>query len=159
VPEIPGDDFFFCCEVLDGAFLGIDLSGVVFTTALVKRSNVFTYAAGDVVHDVIDPLGNRYALFLIDLALAGTHDVGELGALAGLPLLPGWVYESRVLTAPLELTSDDAGLTSNFGQVQLGQGVLTAWQLYVVPEPGTLLLVAGGVAGLGAAGRRRRHRG
>ncbi len=157
VPGISGDDFYFCCEVVDGAFIGID-AGVVFTTVLVKRSNVFTYAAGDVVHDVIDTLGNRYALFLIDLALSETHDVGELDSLADLPLPPGWSYESRILGAPLEVVSDADGLTSNFGQVALGSGVLTAWQLYVVPEPGTFLLVAGGLVGLGASGRNRRLR-
>ena len=129
---------------------------VVFTTAQVKRSNVFTYAAGDVLHDLIDPLGNRYALFLIDLALAETHDVTETDSLYDLPLPPGWAYESRVLTTPLEVASDE-GITNNFGQVALGSGVLTAWQFYVVPEPWTLLLVAGGFAALGAGRRRRRE--
>jgi hypothetical protein len=157
VPGIAGDDFFFCCEVLNGSFLGFDTeAGVIFTTALVKRSNLFTYATGEVVHDVIDTLGNHYALFLIDLALAETLDVGQLDSLAGLALPAGWSYESRVLTAPLEVGTNEDGLADNFGQVALGVGVLTAWQRYeVVPEPTTLLLLAGGLMGLGVARRTR----
>jgi hypothetical protein len=155
VPELPGDDFFFCCEVLGGSFLGLD-AGVLFTTAVVKRSNVFTYAAGDVLHELIDTLGNRYALFLIDLALADTHDVDELDSLADLPLPPGWSYESHVLNAPLEVGTN-GGVADNFGQVALGSGVLTAWQLYAVPEPGTVLLVAAGLVGLGVTGRKPRN--
>lgn len=155
VPSIPGDDFFFCCEIVNGSFLGLN-AGVLLTTALVKRTNVFTYAAGDVVHDVIDTLGNRYALFLIDIALAETHDPAELDSLADLPLPPDWSYESRVLTEPLEVGTGESGLSSNFGQVALGAGVMTAWQFYVVPEPDTVLLLAGGLVGIGLAGRSRR---
>ena len=154
VPDIAGDDFLFCCEVLNGSFLGLN-AGILLSTAVVKRSNVFTYAAGDVVHDVIDTLGNRYALFLIDLALAATHAPGELDSLADLPLPAGWTYESRVLAEPLFVGTGETGIASNFGQVALGSGVLTAWQLYVVPEPGTVLLLASGLLGIGVAGRRR----
>lgn len=156
VPDIPGDDFFFCCEVLSGAFLGFDSgSGAIFSTVTVKRSNVFHYAAGSVMHDAIDPLGNRYGLFLIDVDLAETYDVGQLDGLAGVALPAGWTYESRVLDAPLALTAD-AGLTYNFGAAQLGGIVLTAWQRYELPEPGApALAAAGALAALRLARRQR----
>lgn len=156
VTEIPGNDFFYCCEVLNGSVLGIDANaGVVFTTALVKRSNVFVYEAGDVLHELIDASGSRYALFLIDLALAGTHDPGTVGSLADLARPAGWTYESRVLGARLEVGVDAQGTADNIGQVALGVGVLAAWQRYEVPEPATGVLVAGGLSGLAAARRRR----
>jgi hypothetical protein len=122
----------------------------------VKRSNVFHYAAGSVMHDAIDPLGNRYGLFLIDVDLAETYDVGQLDGLAGVALPAGWTYESRVLDAPLALTAD-AGLTHNFGAAQLGGIVLTAWQRYELPEPAApALAAAGGLAALGLGRRGRR---
>jgi hypothetical protein len=157
VLDIPGDDFFFCCEVLSGAFLGFDSgTGTIFSTVTVKRSNVFHYAAGSVMHDAIDPLGNRYGLFLIDVDLAETYDVEQLDGLAGIALPTGWTYESRVLDAPLALRSD-GGLTYNVGSAQLGGTVFTAWQRYELSEPGAVgLAAAGGLAALGLGGRGRR---
>lgn len=154
VPDLPGDDFLYCCEVLEGAIVGVDAgAGVLFNTARVRRDNVFIWAAGSVVHELVDPEGARYAMFLIDQALAGTLDLGTPGALSGLPLPPGWSYESRVLAAPLQLSAPD-GVVDNFGHVAVGVGVLTAFQRYEVPEPGTLSLLSAGLALL--AGRRRR---
>lgn len=130
-------------------------TGIFFNSATVKRDNVFHYAAVDVVHEWIDPQGSRHIRFLIDVGLAETYDVSQLGALAELPRAPGWSYESRVLAAPLEVGVED-GVAVNVGQAQLGVGVLTAWQRYAVPEPATLLRFAGGLAALGAARRSRR---
>lgn len=155
VPDIPGEEFFFCCEIVNGAFVGSDPSGILFTSALVKRSNVFTYAAGEVLHELVDPQGNRWALFLIDVVLAQTMDPTVVGSLAGFARPAGWSYESRVLTEPLHVGTQN-GLADNIGQVALGVGVLGSWQRYeVVPEPGTLLLVAGGLAGIASARRSR----
>lgn len=155
VPDLPGDDFLYCCEVVNGSFLGADIaSGVLFNTALVRRSNVFTFAAGEVLHEVIDDLGNHYALFLFDLALSQTFDLSQVGALSGFALPAGWSHASRVLSSPLVMGSDPDGLVRNFGHVAIGVGVLAAWQRYPVPEPATDLLLGSGLWGLAAARRR-----
>jgi hypothetical protein len=155
VAEIPGDDFFYVAEILNGSFLGFDAGlGAVLALAQVQRSNVFTYDAGEVVHEVVDGIGNHYVLFLFDVYLAESYDLGQVGSLASFGLPAGWTYESRVLASPLVI--DTGGVADVFSHTSLGAGVLAAWQLYEVPEAGAPLAIAAALGGLALLGWRAR---
>ena len=101
-------------------------------------------------HIATDTDGNDHLLFSYALELIDEADPSMVGALADLPFPTGWSYSSRVLDADLEIAS--GGLATVFAQ-----GQLATWQRFVpIPEPGTLLLVGMGLAGVGAVRRRRR---
>ena len=151
VLDIPGDDFDFVAHVGDGELLGFVPGFGPFAISQVERDSVFQYDAGRVVHEVSDPDGSSWILFSFDIVQ--TADLDQLDSLSGLPLPEGWSYDSRVLDQPIVIRSN--GLAEVFTQ-----GQLNLYQRYdpaQVPEPGTLLLVGAGVAGI--ALRRGRARG
>lgn len=142
VLDIPGDDFFYVAQVLTAEIVALNATFGVFTLAQVERDTEFTYDAGRVVHEVHDPDGNTYVLFSFDEAVSNVVDLGLLDALGTFPLPAGWSYSSRVLGQDLVVAS--GGVAHVFGQ-----GSVASWQRVApVPEPGTALLVALGLAGL-----------
>lgn len=145
IPSLPGDDHEFVARLLDGTLLQIDPTFGFLALAHVERDTVFTYAAGQVVHEVTDTAGQRYILFSFDLDASQTWDVTQLDGIAGYLSLPsGWSYSSRV-------TTHDESYASGGVATVFAMGGMASFQL--VPEPATGLLVMGGMALLA---RRRR---
>ena len=77
-----------------------------------------------------------------------------------------WGNDSRRGNALPESTAQASGviqlvtpltITTNFGGQNNVIPVFGVLRLHFVPEPGTALLVGGGIALLGFAGRKRRH--
>jgi hypothetical protein len=147
IPTLPGDDHEFVARVLDGTLLQLDPTFGFLGLAHVERDTVFTYAAGEVIHEVTDDAGQRYVLFSFDLDASQTWDVTQVDGIAGYLSLPaGWSYSSRV-------ASHDESYASGGVATVFAMGGMASFQL--VPEPATGLLVMGGMALLA---RRRRPR-
>lgn len=154
IAEIPGDEFLLAATVLSGTILqsGNPFFGAI-TEAQVRRDTVMTYATGDVVHELVGTNGDRYVLFTIALdalsAFGGPFDHTSVGGLAIFDgTIPGFSYESRVLTEDLVLASN--GLAN-----VLGTGAASWQKIVTTPEPGSLSLIAGGLLGVGALRLRR----
>jgi hypothetical protein len=109
VLEFGGHTLNYTAEVIDGAI--IDILGP-FVIASVARDTVLTYSAGTVVHEVTDPDGYRYTLFVADTSLAAAHDLTMEGALVSLGLPSGWTYSSRTLAEDFSI--DSGGLAMVF---------------------------------------------
>lgn len=144
---IPGAEYMFIAQVLGVTILAVNSStGLAHAVASVKRNTVFTYNAGRVVHEVHDPSGRTYVLMNTTYDFFLANDLSQLGAMGGTPLLTGWSHTSRVLTEDLVVDSDGQA-------VVYVQHDFATWQL-LVPEPGTLALLAVGL--LAVASRRSR---
>lgn len=146
VPTIPGDDHRYIARVLDGVLLANDPVFGFLSTARVERDTVFTYGAGQVVHEVTDDEGRRYILFTFDLEASGTWDVSQLDGIGGFLRLPtGWSYSSRVTTRDEVYAS--GGVATVFSM-----GGAASFQL--VPEPATATLLLAGLCLVGATAPR-----
>jgi hypothetical protein len=146
---IPGGEFKLIARNLGIELLGFpvfpDFTPLV--RAEIMRTTVATWEAGSVIHELVDPDGNRYILQGIRLDTVDELGFPALDSLSGLPLPAGWSYESSVLASELVVAS--GGAATVFAH---GDGAL--WELYsAVPEPGTFAL---GGAGLLLLARRRR---
>lgn len=152
VAGLPGDEFVYVARVLGGTLLGSGATLGALALADVERDTVFTYHAGDVVHEVFDTEGRAHVLFTIATDLLATYDLSQEGSLAGLVELPnGWSYASRTLNEDFVVAS--GGLAHVFSM-----GGVASWQRVSVPEPGPLPLLAAGFAVASGARRRRRAR-
>lgn len=146
-PGISGPEYMFIAQVLGVTVLSFNPStGLVQAIANVKRNTVFTYDAGTVVHEAHDLSGGTYILFNTSYDFYLANDVSQEGAMAGTPMPVGWTYTSRTLTS--DLTVDSGGEAIVYVQQDFA-----TWQL-LVPEPGSLVLLAVGLLAV-AAGRSR----
>ncbi len=149
VPDVPGNEFEYVARVLSGTVVGFDLGLGPLAIAQVQRDVEFTYDAGSVIHEVIDPTGERYILFTFDFALSeSTYDLMAEDSLAALALPAGWTYESSTLSEALVFDSD--GLATVFSQ-----GGIASWQRYAgVPEPSAAALALAAAIGFATLTRR-----
>lgn len=137
----------------------IELSPGVFATPVLAAASAFGLSFLD---NVIDPNEQSAGVVLMINALstAPTNGTGSLD-------IPGTFTETRP-HASVQLTVigvGDGTIATGFGQGQTlldgtgaevpGQAIFDSETLTIVPEPGTALLMGLGLAGLGAAGRRR----
>jgi hypothetical protein len=125
VAELPGNEFEFIAQVIDGNVVASDMG-----VAAVARATRFRYPAGSVVHEVSDDGGHVYLLFAVaeELFADMAFSLNDPAAFAGMPLPAGWSYASRTLDAPLEVDSE------GLAQV-LAHSRLTSWQRYLPAGP------------------------
>ena len=144
VPEIEGDDHFLIARVISASFLGFGAQGVM-GLGTVERGTTLTYSAGQVIHKVARPDGTEYIMFSMSEIRTTTWDPFVLNGLAGISVPTGWAYSSEVLSENL-VVGTPTGVATVFSVV----GYWNWQELIVVPEPSTGLLLALGLAVLGA---------
>jgi hypothetical protein len=98
-----GFTFDYLGTLLGNVSLGTGVNGFQ-----VQRDIPLTFDAGLVVHELSDPDGKIYTMFVADIGFLETTGIAmsELDAFSGMSVPPGWTYSSRVLVNPLIL---DAG--------------------------------------------------
>ena len=155
VPEtifVDGIEFELFAQVQTAQILDFATQTVI---ADVERDTTFFYDAGSTVHELLDPDGATWLLFVasVENPIPGVGldpDLDQLGALDGLPLPDGWTYSSRILSEALVVESGGLAQVFNVG------GEIGFQRLEPIPEPTTALLLATGLTAL-AARRRRLH--
>lgn len=71
-----------------------------------RRTNTFTFNAGEQVHELITPEGEVYTMFSLSLKVDPNNTIANLGTLGQRLTLPaGWRYRMRRLDQPLVLSS------------------------------------------------------
>lgn len=126
IPEVAGNDFVFVAQLETATVLGSDPVFGIFVRATVRRDTSFRFPAGQVVHIVTDPAGDRYVLQAFAVSMLGQYDPAVVDGLAGSPLPSGWTYASELLTE--DLVANSEGLATVFAQ-----GQYATWQR--LPRP------------------------
>jgi hypothetical protein len=79
---------------------------VAYKVLVSKRTNTFTFNAGEVVHELITPEGAVYTMFSLSLKADPKNTIENLPTLGDRLTLPtGWKYRTRTLDKDLTLTS------------------------------------------------------
>ena len=79
---------------------------VAYKVLVSKRTNTFTFNAGEVVHELITPEGAVYTMFSLSLKADPNNTIENLPTLGDRLKLPeGWKYRTRTLDADLTLSS------------------------------------------------------
>ncbi len=79
---------------------------VAYKVLVSKRTNTFTFNAGEVVHELITPEGAVYTMFSLSLKADTNNTIENLPTLGDRLKLPeGWKYRTRTLDADLTLSS------------------------------------------------------
>ncbi len=79
---------------------------VAYKVLVSKRTNTFTFKAGEQVHELITPEGAVYTLFSISLKADPNNTIENLPTLGKRLTLPkGWTYRVRTLNKDLILSS------------------------------------------------------
>ena len=108
VDEIPGEEFRLIAKVLDATILQMGPKGLV-VVAEVMRDTVFTYPSGGRVHELTDPDGTVFVLFVFEVESKDfvEPDFEAEDALEGHPVPEGWTYTTRILDEDLIMEVDD----------------------------------------------------
>jgi hypothetical protein len=84
-----------------------------FVERVIARDTVFRFRAGSQIYELTDPTGARYVMQSYSLKLNPTQTIDTLASLGSVLQLPaGWTFTTEVLTADLDVLSDDAGLAT-----------------------------------------------
>jgi hypothetical protein len=87
----------------DGFVSGPPVAYKVLTS---KRTNSFTWKAGEVVHELVTPEGAVYTMFSLSLKADPNNTIENLPTLGSRLKLPeGWKYRTRTLDADLVISS------------------------------------------------------
>jgi hypothetical protein len=79
---------------------------VAYKVLVSKRTNTFTFNAGEVVHELITPEGEVYTMFSLSLKADPNNTIENLPTLGDRLTLPeGWTYRTRTLEEDLVLSS------------------------------------------------------
>ena len=107
IPEIPGKEFELIAKTLSGSVVEMGEKGL-WATVDVMRDTLFRYPTGSRVHEMTDPEGNIFVLFVyqvdsedFDLSFFEAED-----ALANHPAPEEWTYSTRILEEDLIMDSE-----------------------------------------------------
>jgi hypothetical protein len=79
---------------------------VAYKVLVSKRTNTFTFNAGEVVHELVTPEGEVYTMFSLSLKSDPNNTIENLPTLEDRLTLPeGWTYRTRTLDKDLVLSS------------------------------------------------------
>jgi hypothetical protein len=79
-----------------------------YVERFVDRRSVFSWEPGRMIHQLINPAGERYTLQAYCLAVDPVQHEGSLASLGGrLDLPQGWSFESTVLEEPFDIVTID----------------------------------------------------
>ena len=107
VPEIPGNEYLLIVKNVDARIIEIGAMGVV-VEAQVMRDTLLRFPPTALVHELTDPEGNVFVLFVHGIDPNDPYRVNYLEPDALSYLVPpeGWTYSNRVLTEELLLDAD-----------------------------------------------------
>ena len=102
VDEVPGEEYILIAKTLSGTLIETGENGL-FAEVQVMRDTIFHYAAGSRVHELTNPDGDVYVLFVyeIDPTNPSAIDFQEAEVLGDFYTPDGWTYETRILEEEL----------------------------------------------------------
>jgi hypothetical protein len=124
IPEIPGNEFELIAKTLAGSIVEIGENGLIAMVE-VMRDTLLRYPAGGRVHELTDPEGNIFVLFVYEV---DSEDFDASGfeaedALANHPTPEGWTYSTRILNEDLIMDTNDVATVLAFRG-----DIASAWQ-------------------------------
>ena len=107
VPEIPGPEYRLIVKNVDARIIEIGAMGVV-VEAQVMRDTLLRFPPTALVHELTDPDGNVFVLFVHGIDPNDPYRVNylEQDSLSYFTPPEGWTYSNRVLTEELLLDAD-----------------------------------------------------
>lgn len=105
--EIPGDEYQLIAVNLSGRLVETGPNGIV-AEVQVKRDTRLVFKAGTRIHELEDPMGNKFVLFAhqIDPDQWQDSDFQSSDSLAEFTPPNDWTYSNRILEEELVLDSD-----------------------------------------------------
>ena len=107
--DVPGSEYKVIAVTLDGRLISNDANGIV-AEVQVRRDTRLVFMAGMRVHELTDPEGNVFVLFVhhVDTGNWQNVDFQSADALDYFSAPEGWVYSTRILDRELALDSNDS---------------------------------------------------
>lgn len=107
--EVPGNEYKVIAVTLSGRLVENGPNGIV-AEVQVRRDTRLVFTAGMRVHELTDPEGNVFVLFVhhFDTGSGQAADFQAADALDYFTAPAGWTYSTRILDAELALDSDNS---------------------------------------------------
>ena len=107
--DVPGNEYRVIAVTLDGRIVEAGPNGIM-AEAQVQRDTRLVFNAGMRVHELTDPQGNVFVLFVhhIDTDRWQNPDFQSENVLDYLTAPDGWVYSTRILDEELALDSENS---------------------------------------------------
>ena len=107
--DVPGNEYKVIAITLNGRLVGRGSDGIV-AEVKVQRDTRLVFTAGMRVHELTDPEGNVFVLFVhhVDSGDWQDADFQSADALSYFAAPDGWTYATRILEEELALDSDNS---------------------------------------------------